>query len=174
MTSPRVTRLLGARMECCGPNDRRCDDHAASLRSVSVGADRIAGWFRKCIAHWSRSAGAAAASHGVGELLARFQLEYMLAAARTHVSADDGPWGCHVHHGDPHNVIPRVARELACDLLVVGTSVRRGLAAMLIGSTAAELSRAVACDVLLVPMPTRVRMATRVHALPGFPCTKVS
>ena len=114
------------------------------------------------IAYPSLSPGTAAAYHRMGGLLARFHLECMLAAARTRVSADDGPWSCHVHRGDPRNVIPRVARELACDLLVIGTRVRRGLAAVLIGSTAAELSRAVACDVLLVPIP-RHDQPERVH-----------
>ncbi|MEK9712640.1 MAG: universal stress protein UspE [Thalassolituus sp.] len=58
----------------------------------------------------------------------------------------------HVHlgEGDPGEVIPDIAREIAADLLVVGTVGRDGVSGVLIGNTAETLVDKVSCDVLVI------------------------
>lgn len=57
----------------------------------------------------------------------------------------------HVFEGDPALVLPRAARERHCDLLVVGTHRRRGVARVILGSTAEAVVRDSPCPVLVVP-----------------------
>jgi nucleotide-binding universal stress UspA family protein len=104
------------------------------------------------VAYPDLSAAATAAYRSMCELHALLELEWQFARARMELAVRGEPWTCRVHQGDPRSVIPRVAGELACDLLVVGTRVRRGLVPALLGDTAADLSRSVACDVLFVPI----------------------
>lgn len=52
-------------------------------------------------------------------------------------------------YGQPRQEIHRLANELSCDLIVVGSHGRHGLA-ILLGSTANDLLHAAPCDVLAV------------------------
>jgi nucleotide-binding universal stress UspA family protein len=52
--------------------------------------------------------------------------------------------------GEPDRAIVRTAGELGCDLIVMGTHGRRGLARLLLGSVAEKVLRAAPCPVLLV------------------------
>jgi universal stress protein A len=55
--------------------------------------------------------------------------------------------------GDPATEIDRVARERGCDLIVLGTHGRKGLAHLLMGSVAEEVVRRALCPVLIVRTP---------------------
>lgn len=73
------------------------------------------------------------------------------------------PWpqpsetGLHVEHrvaeGDPASEILRVAQSCNCDLIVMGTHGRTGLARLLAGSVAEDLLRKAPCPVLAVKLP---------------------
>ena len=52
--------------------------------------------------------------------------------------------------GDPRDVVLGVARELAADLIVIGTHGRRGLSRLLLGSVAEDIVRRAPCPVLAV------------------------
>jgi nucleotide-binding universal stress UspA family protein len=80
------------------------------------------------------------------------QLERFVARAQLQLpTGDEAPWTYQLHDGDPRCVIPRVADELDCDLLVLGTRARRRVLRALTGSVGADAARAVGCDVLFVP-----------------------
>jgi nucleotide-binding universal stress UspA family protein len=55
--------------------------------------------------------------------------------------------------GDPVAEILRVAQESKCDLIVMGTHGRTGLAHLLMGSVAEKVVRKAACPVLVVKTP---------------------
>lgn len=55
----------------------------------------------------------------------------------------------HLAYGQPRQEIHRLAEELGCDLVVVGSHGRHGLA-LLLGSTANDLLHGAPCDVLAV------------------------
>lgn len=55
----------------------------------------------------------------------------------------------HIAYGQPRQEIHRMAEELKCDVIVVGSHGRHGLA-ILLGSTANDLLHAAPCDVLAV------------------------
>jgi universal stress protein A len=57
-----------------------------------------------------------------------------------------------VELGDPRDVIPDVAEKLHADLIVMGTHGRRGIARLVLGSVAEDVSRRSPCPVLLVRM----------------------
>lgn len=56
---------------------------------------------------------------------------------------------CHLAYGQPRQEVHRLARELKCDLIVVGSHGRHGLA-LLLGSTANDILHGAPCDVLAV------------------------
>ncbi len=56
--------------------------------------------------------------------------------------------------GEPAFEIVEVARELGCDLIVLGTHGRTGLAHALLGSTAERVVRRAACPVLTIRAAT--------------------
>jgi nucleotide-binding universal stress UspA family protein len=66
-------------------------------------------------------------------------------------------WHTHVAHGDPAIVVPKQARDLAADLVVLGTHRRTGVARWVLGSVASEILRRVSCDALIVPAPDQER-----------------
>jgi len=78
-----------------------------------------------------------------------------------------GPQGVEVTHrleeGKPAKVIVRVAEELHCDLIVMGTHGRHGLSRFLIGSVAEHVVRNAPCLVLtakgLPPEPIPAELA---------------
>jgi universal stress protein E len=57
---------------------------------------------------------------------------------------------CHVKEGLPEAVIPRIAKNLDAELVIIGTVGRVGLSAVLIGNTAEHVIDALNCDVLAV------------------------
>lgn len=56
----------------------------------------------------------------------------------------------HIHVGQAAEVIARVAGELACDLIVMGSHGRSGIAGLVMGSVASRALHLAACPVLLV------------------------
>jgi nucleotide-binding universal stress UspA family protein len=55
--------------------------------------------------------------------------------------------------GDPGGVILQVARDRACDLIVLGTHGRKGLLRLLMGSVAEQVVRGAGCPVVSVKQP---------------------
>jgi len=64
------------------------------------------------------------------------------AASRFHTT--------HIHVGQAAEVIARLANELSCDLIVMGTHGRSGIAGLVMGSVASRVLHLVACPVMLV------------------------
>jgi len=58
-----------------------------------------------------------------------------------------------VVEGEPAREILRIANEMGCDLIVMGTHGRRGLTRLLMGSVAEEVVRKSTCPVLTVKVP---------------------
>ena len=75
------------------------------------------------------------------------------ATARLDEVLDDWPTllpqDCHLRHGQPRAEIHQLARDLGCDLILVGSHGRHGLA-LLLGSTANAVLHGSPCDVLAV------------------------
>ncbi|MCC6419212.1 MAG: universal stress protein [Gemmataceae bacterium] len=59
-------------------------------------------------------------------------------------------------HGDPAAEILHAAHETGCDLIVMGTHGRTGLARLLLGSVAEKVLRAASCPVLTAKGPPAV------------------
>jgi universal stress protein E len=57
---------------------------------------------------------------------------------------------CHVDIGLPEDVIPKYARQLDAELVVLGTVGRQGISAALIGNTAEHVIDKLNCDVLAI------------------------
>jgi nucleotide-binding universal stress UspA family protein len=72
-------------------------------------------------------------------LLAQSRLD---AAGRFHTT--------HIHVGQPAEVIAKIAGELECDLIIMGTHGRSGVAGLVMGSVAQRVLHQAACPVLLV------------------------
>ncbi len=75
---------------------------------------------------------------------ARAHLE-AFSAAHPQLAADN----LHLAFGQPRQEIHRLAEELGCDLIVVGSHGRHGLA-LLLGSTSNDVLHGAPCDVLAV------------------------
>jgi nucleotide-binding universal stress UspA family protein len=60
---------------------------------------------------------------------------------------------CRVVEGAAAHEIERIAREVCCDLIVMGTHGRGGLARILLGSVAVDVLRQAPCPVLAVKLP---------------------
>lgn len=56
----------------------------------------------------------------------------------------------HIHVGQPAEVIVKMASDLGCDLIVMGTHGRSGLAGLVMGSVANRVLHLASCPVLLV------------------------
>lgn len=56
----------------------------------------------------------------------------------------------HIHVGQPAEVIARMAGDLACDLIVMGTHGRGAMAGLAMGSVATRVLHLAPCPVLLV------------------------
>lgn len=56
----------------------------------------------------------------------------------------------HIHVGDPPAIIAKLARELACDMVVMGTHGRGAVSAVVLGSVAAKVLHLAERPVLLV------------------------
>jgi len=71
---------------------------------------------------------------------------------------------CHIVEGQPASAILDVARDLTCDIIVIGSHGRTGLSRLLMGSVAEQVVRHAACPVLTVKTPTtntKLRTASR-------------
>ncbi len=55
---------------------------------------------------------------------------------------------CHVLEGMPEDVIPKLARQLDAEMVLIGTIGRTGLSAAIIGNTAEHVIDRLDCDVL--------------------------
>jgi universal stress protein A len=58
-----------------------------------------------------------------------------------------------IRFGRPHDEITKLAEEAKCDLIIMGTHGRTGLAHLLVGSVAERVVRTSKVPVLTVPMP---------------------
>ena len=56
----------------------------------------------------------------------------------------------HIHVGQPAEVIVKMAADLGCDLIVMGTHGRSGIAGLVMGSVASRVLHLATCPVLLV------------------------
>jgi nucleotide-binding universal stress UspA family protein len=72
-----------------------------------------------------------------------------------YVQAPDAkiPFEHRLEVGNPAIEILRVAREVQCDMIVMGTHGRRGAARLLMGSVAEHVVRKAHCPVLVVTIP---------------------
>jgi nucleotide-binding universal stress UspA family protein len=73
-----------------------------------------------------------------------------LAGAQQKLAAAGRPHATHIHVGQAAEVIAKVAGELGCDLIVMGTHGRSGVAGLLMGSVASHVLSLAGCPVLLV------------------------
>ena len=74
----------------------------------------------------------------------------LLIAAQKKLDAAGSFHTTHIHVGQPAEVIAKVAGELACDLIIMGTHGRSGMAGLVTGSVANRVLFLVNCPVLLV------------------------
>jgi nucleotide-binding universal stress UspA family protein len=58
-----------------------------------------------------------------------------------------------LEEGLPAEQILRVAKEIGCDMIVMGTHGRRGLSRFLVGSVAEQVTRQAPCPVVIVKTP---------------------
>ena len=72
------------------------------------------------------------------------------AAAQQRLDAANRSHTTHVHVGQAPEVIARLAGDLACDLIVMGTHGRTGIAELVMGSVASRVLHLAPCPVLLV------------------------
>lgn len=79
-----------------------------------------------------------------------------MAAWLRHFGLDDQRIRQHIRHGRPGTLIPKVAKELAADLVAMGTTGCSGLSCVLLGSVAEHALWQVPCDLLTV-RPTGFR-----------------
>lgn len=80
----------------------------------------------------------------------REESEAQLAAAQVRLGEAGIGFVTHIHVGQPAEVIARLAGELACAMIVMGTHGRSALAGLLMGSVATQVLHLVPCPVLLV------------------------
>ncbi|MBT9521804.1 MAG: universal stress protein [Dechloromonas sp.] len=73
-----------------------------------------------------------------------------LTAAQQKLDAAGRFHTTHIHVGQPAEVISRVANELACDLIVMGSHGWSGIAGLVMGSVASRVLHLAPCPVLLV------------------------
>ena len=78
----------------------------------------------------------------------------------------------HLVTGNPATVIPRLARDLGAQIVVMGALSRSGLMRVLIGNTAERVLESLPCDVLVVkPEGPRPRIATQANGVRAVPTT---
>ncbi|MEO8307364.1 MAG: universal stress protein [Pseudomonadota bacterium] len=92
------------------------------------------------------------------EEFARTRLDGMLGKLR---NVKVGPGRRHLIARHPVDAIPELARQLGCDIVVMGALSRSGLKRFLIGNTAERLLDDLPCDLLIVKPPA---FASRVPA----------
>lgn len=80
----------------------------------------------------------------------REESEVQLAAAQVRLGEAGAAFVTHIHVGQPAEVIVRLAEELACALIVMGTHGRSALAGLLMGSVATRVLHLATCPVMLI------------------------
>lgn len=122
------------------------DGSDVSLRALASLVDHVR-WFREKPAihllhvHLPVPVGLAV-QHVSKEALDRYyreEGEAVLADARARLAQADLPVTEHVHVGQPAEVIVRLADELGCELICLGTHGRGAVAGALLGSVAAKV-----------------------------------
>lgn len=73
-----------------------------------------------------------------------------LSAAQARLDAAGRFHTTHIHVGQPAEVIAKLAGELGCDLIVMGSHGRSGVAGLVMGSVATRVLQLANCPVLLV------------------------
>lgn len=73
-----------------------------------------------------------------------------LSAAQARLDAAGRFHTTHIHVGQPAEVITKLAGELGCDLIVMGSHGRSGVAGLVMGSIANRVVHLATCPVLLV------------------------
>jgi nucleotide-binding universal stress UspA family protein len=73
-----------------------------------------------------------------------------LVAAQKKLDAAGRFHTTHIHVGQPAEVISKMAGDLACDLIVMGTHGRGGLVELVMGSVASRVLHLAPCPLLLV------------------------
>lgn len=73
-----------------------------------------------------------------------------LVAAQQRLDAAERFHTTHIHVGLPAEVVAKIAGELGCDLIVMGTHGRSGVAGLVMGSVANRVLHLANCPVLLV------------------------
>ncbi|MFL5330845.1 MAG: universal stress protein [Gemmataceae bacterium] len=76
-----------------------------------------------------------------------------------HPTADDVSTKYLIAHGAASDVIVRIAQKIHCDLIVVGSHGRTGLARILMGGVAEQVLRTAPCPVLVVRGHTGIETA---------------
>ena len=74
----------------------------------------------------------------------------LLIAAQKKLDAAGRFHTTHIHVGQPAEVIAKVAGELGCDLIIMGSHGRSGVAGLVMGSVASRVLHLASCPVLLV------------------------
>ena len=74
----------------------------------------------------------------------------LLIAAQKKLDAAGRFHTTHIHVGQPAEVIAKVAGELACDLIIMGTHGRSGMVGLVTGSVANRVLFLANCPILLV------------------------
>lgn len=80
----------------------------------------------------------------------REESETQLADARRRLEAAGVAFSVHIHVGLPGELIARLAADLDCGLIIMGTHGRGGLASVCLGSVAAKVLHLAQCPLLLV------------------------
>lgn len=80
----------------------------------------------------------------------REEAEAEIEAARARLDAAGCTYTPHLHVGQPAEVIARLAGELGCELIVMGSHGRGALAGLVAGSVATRVLHLAPCPVLLV------------------------
>lgn len=88
--------------------------------------------------------------HVVGSAAERGAGETILNAARDEAAHCGAQGSTRIEIGDPAEVIVGVLREIAADMLVVGTHARKGIARVVLGSVAESLYKRALCPVAVV------------------------
>jgi nucleotide-binding universal stress UspA family protein len=153
-----ILAVKGDPVGAAGPIDRillAVDFSSHSDRAVAAAAHfatRLGASVEVLHAFWLPPDYSPYASSAAVEFEQKLQLEAFeqLAAVRTQLAAQEIPVQVHLRRGRPHTVIADAAQELGCELIVMGTSGRTGLAHVLLGSVAERTLRSAHCSVLCV------------------------
>ncbi|MFN4120859.1 universal stress protein [Acidovorax sp.] len=106
---------------------------------------------------WSEDAHSAGAQYVEGELSchreAFFRFQELVAATLGQDVLNHIRPQYHLRRGSASDVIPRMAREIGADLVVMGTLARTGVAGVVIGNTAEDILDQLHCSVVAIKPP---------------------